>query len=185
MALIQTSKPRHAMQLGMGKIVTIVSAAVAAIVLAACHFVGSGTMHSAARVGSATFTFDLNCPTNGTATGVINYLDTPAGVLIRGLVPGTTKPYSCSSTTTSTTVTADGAAKPAITPLPFGAGTFSGSYTPLKGGTGGTFTVTVVTGGTNSTSSPGWVCIALYGGVYDGYTNAGTVTWGNIVGVNS
>ena len=44
--------------------------------------------------------------------------------------------------------------------------------------------MTVVSGGTNS-SYYGWVCIALYGGVYDGYTNAGYVTWGNIVAFNS
>jgi hypothetical protein len=190
MTIVETSKARHALVSGRGKIFTLLAAAVAAVVLAACHFVGSGTMPSAYGIGSATFTFDLNCPTGGTATGVINYIDSPARVLARGVVPGTTKQLVCSSlssSTTSGTIFAKQAAgvKPAVAPLPFGIGTFSGSYTSLKGGAGGTFSVTVETGGTNDPSSSGWVCIAFYGGVYDGYTNAGPVTWGNIAAFSS
>jgi hypothetical protein len=184
MTIVETSKARHAHVSGRGKIFTLLAAAVAAVVLAACHFVGSGTMPSAYGVGSATFTFDLNCPTGGTATGLINYVDSPARVLARGVVPGTTKQLRCSSlsssTSTNTIFARPGVVKPAVAPLPFGIGTFTGTYTPLKGGTGGTFSVTVYTGGTNDPSSQGWVCIAFYGGVYDGYTNAGPVTWGNI-----
>lgn len=185
MTLVETSKPRHAHVSGRGKIFTLLAAAVAAVVLAACHFVGSGTMPSAYGVGSATFTFDLNCPTHGTGTGVINYVDSPARVLWRGSVPGTTTPISCSTVTT--TVTVDGGAKPAgVQPFlsPSGSNTFSGSYVPLKGGTGGTFSITVFPGGTNS-SYPGFICVALYGGVYSGYTNFGPVTWGNIVAFSS
>ena len=185
MTLVETSKPRHARVSSRGKIFTVFAAAVAAVVLAACHFIGSGTMPSAYGVGSATFTFDLNCPTNGTGSGVLNYVDSPARVMIRGFVPGTSKPVSC-STATITTVTIDGGARPAAQPNLLGgsSNTFSGTYTPLKGGTGGTFSISVFPGGTNSTY-PGFVCIALYGGVYDGYTNFGPVTWGNIVAFNS
>ncbi|MDP9093801.1 MAG: hypothetical protein M3N95_12930 [Actinomycetota bacterium] len=57
---------------------------------------------------------------------------------------------------------------------------FQGSYTPLKGGAGGTFEVTVSSGGT-AQSFPGAFSIKLLGGIYNGYKNSGPIQWGNIV----
>lgn len=172
------AKPRHATSSGRNKIIALISAAAAVFVLAACHLTGSGSIVSATGKGKATFTFDIQCPTSGPAKGVLTYADTPAKVSLHGVVSGSSDMTCGTVPTTTVTVTIDGAAaKPQI-----GIGeTIVGTYTPLKPGTGGTFALTVIPGGTAQDSS-GWFCIAIYGGVYDGYTNAGFVDLGNIVG---
>jgi hypothetical protein len=177
-----STKPRHALVSRPSKIIALLAASASVFILAACHLVGSGTVTSAYGVGRATFTFDLNCPNNGPASGVMNYVDTPARVMIRAIPTsgGNFFGNSC-GTVTTITITVDGAAKPALSGL-YGQN-FSGTYTPLKGGTGGTFSVTLLPGGTNSTY-PGFFSLALYGGVYDGYTNCGPIQWGNIVATN-
>lgn len=174
------AKPRHATASGRNKFVALFAALGAVFVLAACHFVGSGSITSITGKGKATFTFDINCPTSGPAKGVLTYADTPARVSLHGVVSGSSD-STCgtapTTTVTVTVVTGDGAATPSIV----GPGeTIVGTYTPLKPGTGGTFSLTVIPGGTAQDSS-GWFCIALYGGVYDGYTNAGFVDLGNII----
>ena len=169
------AKPRHARSSGRTKVVALLAACASIFVLAACHFVGSGTVLSAYGYGRATFTFDLNCPAGGGASGVLTYIDSPARVSVHAVVPGSALQTSCTAPTTS-------APPQVVKPLlfPTGSNTFEGSYTPLKPGAGGTFSVTVFPGGT-AQSLPGWFCIAFYGGVYNGYTNSGPIQWGNIV----
>lgn len=177
MTTIAPAKPRHATGSGRNKFVALLAAAASIFVLAACHLVGSGSIVSYTGHGKATFTFDINCPTSGPAKGVLTYADTPAHLSLHGIVSGSSDETCGSVPTTTVTVTVDGGAKPAITGI---GETIVGTYTPLKPGTGGTFSLTVIPGGTAQDSS-GWFCIALYGGVYDGYTNAGWVDLGNIV----
>jgi hypothetical protein len=170
------AKPRHARSSGRAKAVALLGAVASIFVLAACHFVGSGTVLSASGHGRATFTFDLNCPLVGPASGVLTYIDTPRGVMLHAVVPGTALQTSCNAPTTS-------APPPLAKPLLVNqTQTFQGSYTPLKPGAGGTFSLTVTSGGT-SQSVPGAFSITLTGGVYDGYTNSGPIQWGSIVSV--
>jgi hypothetical protein len=177
MTTLSSAKPRHATGSGRSKIVVLLSAVAAIFALAACHLVGSGSITSATGKGKGTFTFDINCPSSGPANGVLTYADTPAKVSLHGVVSGSSDTTCGSAPTTTVTITVDGLNKPNVT----GPGeTIVGTYTPLKPGTGGTFNLTVIPGGTAQTN-PGWFCIALYGGVYDGYTNAGPVYLGNIV----
>jgi hypothetical protein len=178
MTTLASAKPRHATGSGRNKLVVLLTAVAAVFALAACHLVGSGSILSATGKGKATFTFSINCPSSGSASGVLTYADTPAKVSLHGVVSGSSSSSSCGTVPTATvTVTVDGLAKPNV----IGPGGFiNGTYTPLKPGTGGTFSLTVIPGGTAQDSS-GWFCLALYGGVYDGYTNAGWVDLGNIV----
>jgi hypothetical protein len=175
------AKPRHASGSSRTKFAALIAAVASIFVLAACHFVGSGTVTSAYGWGKATFTFDLNCPPQGGASGVLTYVDSPARVMFHAFVPGSALQTSCVAQTV--TPTRSSTAPLAVKAQLFSAAqSFQGSYTPLKGGTGGTFSVTVASGGT-AQSFPGWFCITLTGGVYDGYTNSGPIQWGNIVAV--
>ena len=174
MSILTKSNARHA-QPGAGrprKLVAIIAALVGLFVLTACHYIGSGTMVSSEGYGKATFTFNLNCPTGGGAYGLVTYVDTPAGVSFHGVVPGSALQTTCTKQSSPPSL-----AKPQL----FTSGnTFQGSYTPLKPGAGGTFTITVFSGGT-AQSLPGFICLQLSGGIYDGYSNARTVQWGNVV----
>jgi hypothetical protein len=180
MTLTLMAKPRHASGSGRTKFAALIAAVASIFVLAACHFVGSGTVTSAYGWGKATFTFDLNCPPQGGASGVLTYIDSPARVMFHAFVPGTALQTSCTTqTTTSASSSITIGAKPQLFST---TQSFQGSYTPLKGGTGGTFSVTVSSGGT-AQAFPGAFSIALTGGVYNGYTNSGPIQWGNIVAV--
>jgi hypothetical protein len=175
------AKPRHATGSGRNKLVVLLTAIAAVFALAACHLVGSGSIVSANGKGKATFTFSINCPTSGPASGVLTYADIPAKVSLHGVVSGSSSSYNCGSVPTATVTISDTLDGAPIKPNVIGPGGFiNGTYTPLKPGTGGTFSLTVIPGGTAQDSS-GWFCIALYGGVYNGYTNAGWVDLGNIV----
>jgi len=135
------------------KTLALLLAVASIFILAACRLSGSGTIPSATGRGQATFTFTANCPSTGSVTGSMNYVDSRAGVSIHAVVgTGTNCSY----------------------------GTIEGTYTPLKGGTGGTFTLCIAPGGT-AYDYTGFFKISLTGGVYDGYYDSGWVTKGNIV----
>lgn len=134
--------------------------AAALVVVAGCHYVGGGTMKSATGTGEAAFSFNLNCPTNGTAaTGVLTYIDPAAGVYIHG--------------TASPSGTSCG-------PNDFGVGTFTGTYTTFKGPhETGTFSLCVTPGRSAPSSVSGATfSITLSGGL--DYSNSGPVIAGQI-----
>jgi hypothetical protein len=143
-------------------------------VLTGCHYVGSGTVTSATGHGAATFTFDLNCPVGGNVeNGVLTYIDSSAGVLIHGSASGVTfLGFPCVSNSST------------FPPFTFSpGGDFNGAYTPLKGGTGGTFYLDVTPGSGSASTSIASFSLNLTGGVYNGYHNAGPVRAGSIVPV--
>lgn len=178
MTTFAPAKPRHASGSGRNKFIALLAALGSVFLLAACHLVGSGSITSINGQGKASFTFDINCPDSGPAKGVLTYADTPVHLSLHGVVTGSSDSTCGSVPTTTVTVTVDGGAGPNV----FGPGeTIVGTYKPLKPGAGGTFSLTVIPGGTAQDHS-GWFCIAIYGGVYSGYTNAGFVDLGNIVG---
>lgn len=147
------------------KLFALLAAAVAALLLSACHYVGSGTITSATGKGKATFTFDVNCSPSGTSSGLLTYVDNNAHVMIHAVGGPTSMATTCQQYTP---------------PIPIPYEEITGTYTPLKGGTGGTFQLVLFGGGT-SYSSPGGFAIELTGGIYNGYENEGEVTKGNVV----
>ena len=149
---------------GMGKkALTVLGTGGLALALAACHYVGSGTVASASGHGQATFSFNLDCPTGGTTqSGTLVYVDNADHVMVRATVTGTPNSSTCWSNSE-------------------GEGDFNGTYVPLTGqGAGGTFTLEVTPG--NSVLNPGDATfdLRLTGGVYDGYYNKGPVLAGTI-----
>ncbi|MGI8678784.1 MAG: hypothetical protein ACR2LX_08890 [Jatrophihabitans sp.] len=145
---------------------------VTAFVLAGCHIVGGGTLPSASGSGKAQFSFDLSCkPGTTAAKGTLTYLDTPAGVRIRGTVTGIETPENAPCGPNSFIGDGD------LT------GTFTGTYTTLDRSGSGSFSLSVSPG--NSVRSPGAANVSLHltGGPYDGYSNSGDVIDGQIVPV--
>lgn len=160
MTAITAARARVASGSPRGKIAALLMAIVAVFVLSACHYVGSGTVTSVNGTSKATFTFDLKCSTSGVSSGVLTYADNAVGVSLHGVAGPVSMANACNAY------------------YPFE--TITGTYTPLKPGAGGTFTVSAIPGGTSQTEW-GHFCITLSGGVYDGYSNSGTVYKGNIV----
>jgi hypothetical protein len=143
--------------------------AAAALALAGCHYAGSGTVVSQTGYGKAAFSFDLSC-TPGTTVqkGTLTFTDSPAGVLFRGTVNGTPAPGTCTNNTWTV---------PSTFPQDF-----VGTYTPLKGGTSGTFDLDVSPGSAPANNHAHFN-LTLTGGQYDGYHIDGPVTAGSIVAV--
>ena len=126
---------------------------VAALVLSACNYMGSGTITSATGRGNATFSFNLKCPSGRLASGCLIYTDSAARVSIRATAaPG----QPCSGLAPSGTE-------------------FTGTYVPLNGGTGGTFDLVGVPGRQLARAMSGTSVSSSRGGAYDGYSNEGTV----------
>jgi hypothetical protein len=138
---------------------------VVALLLAGCNTArGGGWIDSAlTEGGKATFGFKFVCK-EGEASGQLQYNDHGDwnGVHVR-----------FHAVVDPTTSICGGA---------IGTGIFTGTYTPQpkKAGPGGVFTVGVVDGGEPGPSSDDLFAIQLTDGVFNGYTNSGSLGGGNI-----
>lgn len=140
----------------------VLGAGLLLVALTACHYAGNGFITSKTGTGQAQFTFDLNCkPGQSTATGTLTYVDSPAGVSIRG-VPNAAGTFGagCDTNAGSGTSPAE----------------FSGTYqrTDRAGGVGN-FTVDVTPTQSNQVNG-GYFELDLTSGPHAGYHNEGFVT---------
>lgn len=143
-----------------------VGALAIALLLSACHYVGSGTVTSATGNGPATFNFNFNCPTGSHyLSGALVYTDPAAHVSIQAVVNHGYQSSTCAPTDY------------------FGhGGAFHGTYTSRTTGGSGHFDLYVY-GATDATHR-GHFELDLTTGPYSGYSNSGPVTAGGVVGIN-
>ncbi|PZS22371.1 MAG: hypothetical protein DLM54_03030 [Acidimicrobiales bacterium] len=146
-----------------------IATAVGLLLLAGCHYRGTGEVKSETGSGSAYFVFDLSCPTGGTVQdGTIDYVDRAAGVTLVGTASGPPpSPFT----------------PPTCEPNSRGQGIFTGTYVSPSGpGNSGTFYLDV-TPSSAGTMSGATFDLHLTGGPNDGYSNSGPVVLGSITPV--
>jgi len=136
-----------------------------ALLLSACHYVGSGTVTSATGNGPATFNFNFNCPTGSHyLSGALVYTDPAAHVSLQAVLNHQYQSSTCAPTNY------------------FGyGGSFYGTYASRTTSGSGNFELDVY--GATSASDPGHFELTLTSGPYSGYHNSGPVTAGGIVGI--
>lgn len=138
----------------------------ALLVLAGCHYTGIGQVRSATGHGTAFFHFDLRCdPGTNVQSGVLQYIDSGAGVDIKGTASGSVS--SCGTNS-------------------YGEGIFTGTYvTVARSPARGTFRLVVNPGRapTSGSTSGASFSLQLAGGPLAGYHDSGPILDGTIVPV--